>query len=149
MSCRRPAPCSGSWSARWPSPDRCWLIWSAAFSTQALPASPTPTTWTRYRLLSPGAGWGAQEYWLGNILSLMLGLHCISKAWRGYWFWRDGSCMPLVLEFFMGFCLAAQGHDRIWLLHVSEQMGGRSHFGASCRRARKKVSTGSFSLEAN
>lgn len=28
-------------------------------------------------------------------------------------------------------------------------MGGRSHFGASCRRARKKVSTGSFSLEAN
>lgn len=44
----------------------------------------------------------------------------------------------LVLEFFMGFCLAAQGHDRILLLLVSEQMEGRSHFGASCRRSRKK-----------
>lgn len=56
VSCRTPVPCSGSWSARWPSPDRCWLIWSSASSTPALPPFPTPTTRIRYRLLSQDEG---------------------------------------------------------------------------------------------
>lgn len=41
-------------------------------------------------------------------------------------------------NFIIGFFMASQGQDRIWLLHMSKQMEGRSHFGASCRRSRKK-----------
>lgn len=36
---------------------------------------------------------------IGDSLSLVPGLHCVSKAWGEYWLWRNNSCMPQWLNF--------------------------------------------------